>query len=65
MTQVFLQWPDVLLAELPNTVHSCNQHRMVTARLTLNNYTVLHILQNHPIYWKHIHSFSHKDYTET
>jgi len=56
MTQVFLQWPDILLAALPNTVHSCSQH----ARLTLNNNTALHFFQNYLLYWKHNHSFSHR-----
>jgi hypothetical protein len=31
---VVQQWPDYLLAELPNTVHSCKRHGVVAARLT-------------------------------
>lgn len=32
---MFKQWPDYLLAELPDIVHSCDRHGMVISRLTL------------------------------
>ena len=33
ITNHIKQWPDYLLAALPNTSHSCSRHGMVTARL--------------------------------